>query len=78
MLGWTFCSIMATGIAPMKGIGTDGLGNLDNMEQFLSDKLPGSCRCLGRRAGGPVNLIRNPVVKPLVPPSLIVELEIGS
>ena len=48
------------------------------MERFLSDKLPGSCRCLDHRAGGIVNLIRGPVVKPLVVPPLIIELEIDS
>jgi hypothetical protein len=39
---------------------------------------PGSCRCLVRRMGEIENLIRGPVVKPLVAPPLVIELEIDS
>ena len=44
--------------------------------QVLSDKLLGSCRYLVHRTGRPVNLIRGLVVKPLMPPFSIIELEI--
>jgi hypothetical protein len=49
-----------------------------SQKAVLSDKLLGSCRYLTPMAGSPVNLIWGPIVKSLVPPPSVIELEIYS
>jgi hypothetical protein len=51
--------------------------NWTSQKAVLSDKLLGSCRYLIVIPGSPVNLIRRLIVKSLMRPSPIIELEIN-
>ena len=51
--------------------------NWTSQKAVLSDKLLGSCRYLVVIPGSPVNLIRRPIVKSLMRPNPIIELEIN-